>query len=199
MKIILLSGATGVGTTSVATAMAKQLGLQNVLCTDAIREAARQLVPVTINPYLHRSSYLAGQSPNYGSKSEEVQREDILRGFKDQSRVVQLCVEGIVSRYQKENTPMIVEGVNLIPGNYPLNKDIKHILIDIEDEDLHVSRLRERIAKSPDRGASYLQYIKEIRWLRDYLKRKAYESHITIEDNSRSLEDAVKDCLDLTR
>ncbi len=197
-RIILISGATGVGTTSVASGMAKKKGILYLVGIDAIREAARQLIKEPINQSLHRSSYLAGKSANYGSKSEDVRKEKIVRGFKTQGSAVKVCVDGIINRYLRENTQTILEGVNLVPGDY--NKLITsgnatQILIDLEKEEIHLARLRNRAITNPARGNAYLDNFREIRYVRDYLVRKARENNIKIVDNSGNLEDTINRCL----
>lgn len=200
-NIILISGATGVGTTSVALAIARQKGILYVVGTDSIREAARQLVPYAINPFLHKSSYLAGKSRRYEAKPEDVKKEKIVRGFKTQSSAVKICIDGIINRYTKEDSPVIIEGINLIPGDYgKLNEsgNATHILVDLENEALHYERLQRRIQTVPTRSNSYLENFREIRWLRDYLVREAIGNKVLIVDNSSILENTITKILSLT-
>ncbi len=201
MKPILISGATGVGTTSLASAISNKFGIQYLVGTDAIREAARQIIKPEVNPYLHKSSYLAGKSTNYDLKPEEIKREKTVRGFKIQSLAVKGCIEGVVSRYMKEGLLFIVEGINLLPGDYnPLLEEgsINQVLIDLASEKVHLDRIRLRTLKNPSRGNQYEENFREIRWLRDYLARKAKENHIPIIDNSGSIESALAECLPIT-
>lgn len=197
-RIILISGATGVGTNSVASGIAKKKGILYLVGIDAIREAARQLIQEPVNQSLHKSSYLAGKSANYDSKPEDIKKEKILKGFKTQSSAVKVCVDGIINRYLKENSQTILEGVNLVPGDY--NKLITagnatQILIDLEDEEIHLARLRNRVITTPTRGNVYLDNFREIRYVRDYFVRKARENNIQIVDNSGNLEDTINRCL----
>ncbi len=194
MTIILISGGTGVGTTSIASALAKDRNIQYVVGTDAIREAARQLVNPAINPYLHLSTYLAGRTSGYNTKTDDVKKEKIVRAFKTQTSVVRVCIDGIIKRYLKEESPLIIEGINLLPGDYSdfLDSDlVKQILVDIPDEQLHFARIKERTDRQPQRGNDYLGNFKEIRWLRDYLVNRANQRGIPIIHNTDSLESTL--------
>lgn len=198
MNILLISGATGAGTTSIASAIAKECNVLYVVGTDSLREAARQLIVPEVNPYLHRSSYLAGKSHNYASKNDDIKKEKIVRGFKTQCSAVKVCVDGVIKRYIREESPLIVEGIHLIPGNYQeiVGRGIaEQVLIDIEDSNIHMERIKARITKNPARGDDYLRNFQEIRWIRNYLLRKALNSSIEVINNSGNLEETVRQCL----
>ncbi len=198
MNIILISGASGVGTTSVASAILKKKDLLYLVGTDAIRESARQIILPSVNPYLHKSSYLAGKSEKYECKPEDIKKEKIVRGLKIQSSVVKVCIDGIINRYIKEGDSIIVEGVNLLPGDYnPLieNGLGKQVLLDIPNEELHLQRLKNRIKIHPQRGDRCLNNFMEIRLIRDYLLKKAIKNNIPIIDNSNNIECTIENCL----
>jgi len=200
MKPLLISGVTGVGTTSIASAIANRRGIQYLIGTDAIREATRQIIRPEVSPSLHQSSYLAGKSKNYSSKSEEIKREKIIRGFKNQSSAVKICIDGIIIRYQIEGLRFIIEGINLLPGDYDnliKRKEIRQILIDIPQETIHLDRIRLRTSRNPSRGNQYKENFKEIRWLRDYLLRRARDNNIVIVENDGKLEDTVMQSLSI--
>ena len=107
-KIILLSGGTGVGTSSHAFELAKLLHIPTVLSTDAVREVLRTVLGSGVNLALEESTYLVGQTEHYDTKSEDVQKSEILRGYKMQSKPVFTGVEGVIKRAIKENIPLIV-------------------------------------------------------------------------------------------
>lgn len=200
MNIIVISGATGVGTTSIASGIAQREGIIYIVGTDTLREAARKLVIPQISPYLHKSTYLAGKSRNYESKPELIKIENIIKGFKAQSAAVKVCIDGVVQRYIKEGSLAVVEGINALPGGYKelIDEGIcRQVLIDLEEESLHIERIRKRMEKYPNRGNDYLKNIKEIRWIRDYLLRKAEDNKIPILNNSGSLDDAVNQCISM--
>ena len=57
--IILIGGASGVGTSSMAFELASRLGLKNLISTDMIREVMRKIVSKELSPVIHKSSFNA--------------------------------------------------------------------------------------------------------------------------------------------
>ena len=55
--IILIGGASGVGTSSMAFELASKLGLKNLISTDMIREVMRKIVSKELSPVIHKSSF----------------------------------------------------------------------------------------------------------------------------------------------
>ena len=60
--IILIGGASGVGTSSMAFELASRLGLKNLISTDMIREVMRKIVSQKLSPVIHKSSFNAYES-----------------------------------------------------------------------------------------------------------------------------------------
>lgn len=196
--IYFISGGTGVGTSSVGLEIAKYLNIPQIISTDLVREILRNSIHHSLNPNLHKSTYNAGQTKNYESKTEAVKKSEIIRAYKNQCSAVSVGIEAIVNRALTENLKLIVEGIHLIPGKFIseeiLNYDNVHWLHrSIESEFKHKRRFESRQKESPERKmAKYLNNFKEIRWLNDYLLKKAQKENYTIIDNSKSLEETKK-------
>src|SRR5829696_7035057 len=62
--VVLIGGATGVGTSTLAADVARRLNIQSVVGTDSIREVLRRAISPDLLPLLHKSSY-------------EIKREDV--------------------------------------------------------------------------------------------------------------------------
>ena len=60
--IILIGGASGVGTSSMAFELASRLRLKNLISTDMIREVMRKIVSKELSPVIHKSSFDAYES-----------------------------------------------------------------------------------------------------------------------------------------
>ncbi len=60
--IISTLGSSGVGKSTLATRLALRLGINRVVTTDAIREVLRTVIPASVLPELHVSSYEAIES-----------------------------------------------------------------------------------------------------------------------------------------
>jgi len=199
-RIILLSGATGVGTSSFSFELAKLLHIPTVIGTDAVREVLRSTLQPEINPALMTSTYLVGQTEHYESKSEETKKAEIIRGYKMQSHPISVGVEGVIKRAVKENVPLIAEGVHIIPGKF---RDSDRYIenqgrflechLFIEDPELHKQRFIKRSIDAPKRSLDhYLSNFQEIRWIHDYLTDKARAKNILLVENSLPLEEGVK-------
>jgi len=58
--IILISGGTGVGTSTYSLELAKALGINNITSTDMIRESIRSIFESEVIPFLNQSTYSIG-------------------------------------------------------------------------------------------------------------------------------------------
>jgi 2-phosphoglycerate kinase len=203
-KLILLSGATGVGTSRFSLELAKHLDIPNIQGTDSAREIIRSIIHTDLNPSLNKSTYLAGKTKNYEEKTEDVKYSEIIRAYKNQCAAVNVAIEGVVNRAIKENISLIVEGIHLIPGKLKesdLLKEYANNFIEyhlcVLDSEIHKSRFLQRQIESPERQMDkYVNNFKEIRWIHDYMLERAKKfKHITIVDNSGTIEDTLNDLL----
>ena len=91
--VVLIGGATGVGTSTLAADIARRLNIQSVIGTDAIREVLRRAISPDLLPVLHKSSF--------DIKSEDIRvpvadDERVLFGYRAQASQVSVGVEAIV-------------------------------------------------------------------------------------------------------
>jgi 2-phosphoglycerate kinase len=110
--VVLIGGATGVGTSTLAADVARRLNIQSVIGTDSIREVLRRAISPDLLPLLHKSSYEIKREDVRVPIEEE---ETVLFGFRQQASQVAVGVEAIVDRGLKEGTNLVVEGVHLAP------------------------------------------------------------------------------------
>lgn len=73
-QIILISGGTGVGTSKLSLELAKNKNITNIISTDSIREIIRTLIHPSLNPFLNKSTYLAGKTQNYNEKETKLKK-----------------------------------------------------------------------------------------------------------------------------
>ena len=143
--IILLSGAPGVGKSTLASMLASRLGIHRVIATDAIRHVIRAFFSRDFMPFVHLSSFEAARALD---PDEAEGADPDIAGFTRQAQNVRTGVMAIVDRACEEGTPMVVEGVHLIPGL--INGELHGRCIPIQavvavpDEELHRSHFSMR-------------------------------------------------------
>ena len=174
--VVLIGGATGVGTSTLAADVARRLNIQSVIGTDSIREVLRRAISPDLLPILHKSSY-------------EIQREDlrvpveeweaVLFGFRQQAAQVAVGVEALVDRGLKEGTNLVIEGVHLVPevilGRYRDHPNVCPLVVYLTDEHVHRSRFYIRALGTAMRrpAEEYISYFQEIRQIHDYIVESA--------------------------
>ncbi|MDQ4064314.1 MAG: 2-phosphoglycerate kinase, partial [Actinomycetota bacterium] len=143
--VVLVGGATGVGTSTLAADIARRLNIQSVIGTDHIREVLRRAISPDLLPVLHRSSYEI--------RSEDIRvpvddEERVLFGYRAQAAQVCVGVEAIVERGLKEGTNLIIEGVHLAPeiilNRFRDHPNVCSLVVYLSDEEVHRSRFHLR-------------------------------------------------------
>ena len=198
--VVLIGGATGVGTSTLAADIARRLNIQSVIGTDAIREVLRHAISTDLLPSLHKSSY--------DIKPEDlrvpVPREEmVLAGYRAQASQVSVGVEAIVDRGLKEGTNLVIEGVHLVPevilGRYRDHPNVCPLVVYLSDEHVHRSRFYIRALGTAMRrpAEEYIAYFREIRQIHDYIVESAARvgvqavENIAIENSSDAAVEIV--------
>src|ERR687893_828457 len=194
--VILIGGATGVGTSTLAADVARRLNIQSVIGTDAIREVLRRAISPDLLPMLHRSSF--------DIKPEDIRvpvakEETVLFGYRSQASQVSVGVEAIVERGIKEGTNLVVEGVHLAPeiilNRYKDHPNVCPLIVYLSDEEAHRSRFYVRALGTAMRrpAEEYIAHFKEIRQIHDYIAGSAARSGVYAVNNLsvESSSDAV--------
>lgn len=142
--IILIGGASGVGTSSMAFELANRLRLKNLISTDMIREVMRKIVSKELSPVIHKSSFDAHES----IRTPAVRIDSAVEGFISHVDVVNVGVEAIIERSIKEGISTIIEGVHVVPGfirkDLLENNNIIVFTLTVDDEESHKQRFYSR-------------------------------------------------------
>ncbi len=184
--VILIGGATGVGTSTLAADVARRLNIQSVIGTDAIREVLRRAISPDLLPMLHRSSF--------DIKPEDIRvpvakEETVLFGYRSQASQVSVGVEAIVERGIKEGTNLVIEGVHLAPeiilNRYRDHPNVCPLVVYLSDEEAHRARFHVRALGTAMRrpAEEYIAHFKEIRQIHDYILASAVRSGIYAVEN----------------
>ena len=162
--VVVLSGAPGVGKSTVATRLAVRLGMSRVVTTDTIREVLRTVIPSTVLPELHASTYELDIPPAFA-------------GFERQSTVVASATAAVAARLATERRSVLLEGVHLLPGfvtrdlaDHPAGPIVVERLLVLDDEGVHRAQLKRRARSEPGRqGGRTLDHLAAIRHIQDHL------------------------------
>ncbi len=156
-RLLLLSGASGVGKSTTAVSVASNLGIFRVVSTDMIREVLRSQMSSREHAALFRSSFSVGEST------------DAVSDWIDTCAAVEKGVEAVLNRARSEGCDIIVEGAHIIPANRLLAEwraaggIAVGVTLTIHDEKTHRERIRMR-DKDTHRGAArYLASFQRIR------------------------------------
>ncbi len=168
--IILIGGASGVGKTTLAIALASLLDIPRVVATDDLRQVMRLTLAEDLMPALHTSSYSAWQVVPAAGHLDAV-----IAGFREQARSVCVGVKAIISRCIEENTSVIIDGVHLISDMLDLDRYagdafITPICLELPGRDAFEDRFARRASEAPSRSAHrYMEHLAAILKIQDYL------------------------------
>ena len=170
--IVSLLGTSGVGKSTLATRLALRLGINRVVTTDALREVLRTVIPSSVLPELHVSSYEAIKKDFAESQAAIYQR---------QAHAVASASVAVAKRYVTERRNALFEGVHLLPGSLrtpllslPEKPIVVEILLVLADPNLHNRRLLHRQISEPGRdGGRHLARFEVIRSLQDTMQTLA--------------------------
>ncbi|WP_405315305.1 2-phosphoglycerate kinase [Methanobrevibacter sp.] len=173
--IILIGGASGVGTSSMAFELANRLRLKNLISTDMIREVMRKIVSKELSPVIHKSSFDAYES----IRTPSIRIDSVIEGFVSHVDVVNVGIEAIIERSVKEGISTIIEGVHIVPGfirrDLMENNNIIMFTLTVDDEEAHKQRFYSRcrqpwVKRSLER---YMENFESIRKTQSFLVEQA--------------------------
>lgn len=184
--IILIGGASGVGTSSIAFEIASRLGIKNMISTDMIREVMRKIVSKELSPVIHESSFTAYKGLRVAPPPEF---DAVLAGFKDHVETVSVGVEAVIERALTEGISIVIEGVHIVPGyireDLMKRDNVIMFTLAVSDEEVHkgrfYSRCRQMWARRPLQR--YLDNFFAIRKTQDYLESQAKKEHTPMIEN----------------
>ena len=180
--VVSICGAPGVGKSTIATRLAVRLEITRIVTTDTIREVLRTVVPETVLPELHASSF----------ELIDLDAAVPFAGFDRQASSVAAATKAVVARLCTEQRSSVVEGIHAVPGYltraaavHPTKPIIIERLVVEPDEEVHRERLTHRSHAEPLRGGIRgLAEFPTIRAVQDHLVAQAEADGVTIIDTA---------------
>jgi 2-phosphoglycerate kinase len=195
--VVLIGGTAGTGKSTLATSLAHRLGITRLTATDMIRHVLRTFFAPDVMPDVHYSSFEARASVRLHDEGDDLE----LLGFRAQAEHVGSGVRAIIERAVRERTPLVLEGVHLVPGLLPrelLDRAlVVHVVLVVPDESTHRSHFEMR-GEAQARGPvkRYTDSLPTIRKLQAYLVERAEREGVPVLAND-ALDDSLNALLGL--
>ncbi|MBN1330735.1 MAG: hypothetical protein JXA54_14785 [Candidatus Heimdallarchaeota archaeon] len=141
--IIIIAGIPGTGKTILARELSTALNISLVIGGDALRSALRSLLPKESFKVFFTSIY------NTWKFFGEYTSDNLLLGYKEQSRIMNLAIERMVAdRGIRDGESLIVEYLQFLPSQFD-NELLEHpsiipIILRINDKQIYQQRLASR-------------------------------------------------------
>lgn len=173
-RVSYVAGASGVGTSTRAMTLQRELGSSDrpclVLATDVVRAQLRTALDADACPELW------GESFNLPVTDGDELRDGVnVSAFERQAAPVLRAVEAGVAYALTEGWHVVVEGVHLVPGSFelpaPADADVTLELLVVTEAAEHVARMRSRDAASDGRrpAAHYESNLPRVRVIQELL------------------------------
>lgn len=180
---ILIGGGSGVGKSTVSSAIGHRLGINRVIGTDTIREIMRSILTSNLIPTLHESSFKAGEKIQ-----TSLVQDKLIYGFEQQVSLVNEGLFSVVKRGIKEGLNMVINGVHIVPGflKEKLIKDkglVFQYILDVPKTEEHIKNFYSREEDSLRDPQKYIKEINQIRELQKYIKNRARKKDVPVIQN----------------
>ena len=178
-RLLVITGASGVGKSTLTARHAASLEIDKVVSSDTIRETLRTQISKEESPALHRSSFQPAGAGALGDWKETV------APLKD-------AIQAGVNREKERGGSLLMEGVHFIP-NFGIIDDWRAaggnacgVVLAVEDDEEHVRMIVGRRKHNGRPVRHYLDHIGRIREIQDEMVRLADNNGWLVLDITKS-------------
>lgn len=178
-RLLVITGASGVGKSTLSARIAACLEFDKVVATDTIRETLRTQISQNEDSALHRSSFQPGES-------------NAIEDWKDTTTPLNSAIGAIVQREMKRGGDLLMEGVHFVP-NFAIIDEWRAsgrkacgVVLAVEDAEEHVRMIAGRRKHNGRSVRHYLDHIDRIREIQFEMVRLAENSGWLVIDVTKS-------------
>ena len=192
--VILIGSASGIGKSTIAAELAKQLNIKHLIESDFIRAVVRGIIGKEYAPALHNSSYEAYKSLRNKSKYDNYD-ELVSAGFDEHASYVIPALEKVIQRAITDYDDIIIEGVHLVPGLIDIEQFYEdaniYFFILSSDEEAHKERFVKR-AIQIHRGGKQLEFFTENRIIHKHMISQTENINNTLSKLLKTIKQTCK-------
>lgn len=165
-RLVLISGSTGTGKSTLGMKIALSEGIMKCVSTDTIRQVVRSFDQ---SDAVHRSSYGGNEDP--------------VEQWKETSNVLQSAILSVIDDAIKRNNSLVLEGVHLQPTSDILTRwrqaggEAIGVLLVVPNETVHreLIDIRGKLSKKP--AIAQIEAFHRIRTIQNEMMNLANQSH----------------------
>ena len=188
--LVLIGGVTGVGKSTTATQLAGRLGIPHVIATDQVRQVVRAFFSKEFLPAVHHSSFDVSKALDPGAGDAGT-----VGGYVRQAHDIAPGLDAVVERAIADRTPMVVEGVHLLPDipspHLCERATTVRVVLAVRDEAAHREHFHTRGMQTLREPQRYLEALDRIRAVQDYLVERALQAGVPVIDGSGSARESM--------
>lgn len=183
--IISLAGTSGSGKSTISRDISQKLNIKHHLGSGFIREM--------VKPYFDKESHPCLYNYSFRPHVEM----DSFENLTTQSKIISPSIDASINRAHRENTDLIIEGVNCIPGIIDSNRIDIFGLVIVSDSKIHMDRIKNRGLKKVGSDFSKKDF-SNVRYIQDCFIKIFEDLGLPIFDNvnfpqvSDQIEELVK-------
>ena len=177
-RLLIITGTSGVGKTTISLKLASTFGFRKTASTDTVREVLRTQYSISEKPALHRSSF-----QNSGGTAVDDWGETV--------DVVSEGVKAVIDRALRKNRDLLFEGVHFIPNREVIEAwrnsggFAKGVVLYVADEDRHREMISNREKHNGKTLGHYLENFERIRDIQEKMVETGVQSDWTLIDPTK--------------